>query len=38
MKSSRGARMNKAKARAMRTPGGKGAVRKRNVGRRIMRT
>jgi len=37
-KKSRGGRMEAAKRRAAETPGGKGPVRKRAVGRRIMKT
>ena len=37
-KKSRGGRMESAKRRAAETPGGKGPVRKRKVGRRIMKT
>ena len=38
MKSTRGARMVKAKKRASKVPGGKGPVRNRPAGKRIMRT
>lgn len=37
-KKSRGGRMTAAKVRAAETPGGKGPVRKRRTGRRIMKT
>jgi hypothetical protein len=37
-KKSRGGRMEAAKRRAAKAPGGKGPVRKRKVGRRIMKT
>jgi len=37
-KKSRGGRMTAAKRRAAASPGGKGPVRKRKVGRRIMTT
>jgi len=37
-KKSRGGRMTAAKARAAETPGGKGPVKKRKAGRRIMKT
>ena len=37
-KKSRGGRMTAAKRRAAETPGGKGPVRKRRAGRRIMKT
>ena len=37
-KKSRGGRMTQAKRRAAKTPKGKGRVRKRAVGKRIMKT
>ena len=37
-KKSRGGRMTAAKVRAANTPGGKGLVKKRRAGKRIMRT
>lgn len=37
-KTSRGGRMTAAKKRAAKSPGGRGIVRKRPVGRRIMKT
>ncbi len=37
-KSSRGGRMTAAKRRAAKSPGGKGMVKNRAVGRNIMRT
>jgi hypothetical protein len=37
-KKSRGGRMTAAKKRAAKTPGGKGLVKKRKVGLRIMKT
>ena len=37
-KKSRGGRMTAAKARAAKSPGGQGPVRKRRAGRRIMKT
>lgn len=37
-KKSRGGRMEAAKVRAAKTPGGKGPVRKRAAGRKIMKT
>ena len=37
-KKSRGGRMTAAKKRAARTAGGKGAVKKRKAGRKIMKT
>jgi len=38
MKKSRGGRMTAAKTRAANKPGGKGPVKKRPAGRRIMKT
>jgi hypothetical protein len=38
MKKSRGGRMTAAKKRAANMPGGKGSVKKRPAGRRIMKT
>lgn len=38
MKSSRGGRMTAAKKRAAKSPGGKGKVKDRPVGRNIMKT
>jgi hypothetical protein len=37
-KKSRGGRMTAAKKRAAKRPGGKGPVKKRKVGRKIMKT
>jgi hypothetical protein len=37
-KKSRGGRMTAAKARAAETPGGKGLVKNRRAGKKIMRT
>jgi hypothetical protein len=37
-KKSRGGRMKAAKERAAETPGGKGPVKKRRAGRKIMKT
>jgi len=37
-KKSRGGRMTAAKTRASKTPGGRGQVKKRTVGKRIMKT
>ena len=37
-KSSRGGRMTAAKKRAAKAPGGKGPVKKRKVGKNIMKT
>lgn len=37
-KKSRGGRMTAAKARAAKAPGGKGPVKTRRVGKRIMKT
>ena len=37
-KKSRGGRMTAAKKRAAKTPGGKGPVKKRKVGKKIMKT
>jgi hypothetical protein len=38
MKKTRGGRMTAAKRRAAKAPGGKGPVKKRKAGRRIMST
>ena len=38
MKSSRGGRMTAAKKRAAKRPGGKGSIKNRKAGRRIMKT
>ena len=38
MKKTRGGRMTAAKKRAAKAPGGRGPVRKRKAGRRIMST
>jgi hypothetical protein len=38
MKKTRGGRMTAAKKRAAKSPGGKGPVKKRKAGRRIMST
>lgn len=38
MKSTRGGRMTAAKKRAAKSPGGKGSVKSRKAGRRIMKT
>lgn len=38
MKSTRGGRMTAAKKRAAKTPGGKGKVKDRPVGKNIMKT
>ena len=37
-KKSRGGRMTAAEKRAAKAPGGKGSVKKRKVGRKIMKT
>lgn len=37
-KKSRGGRMTAAKRRAAKRPGGRGPIKKRKVGRRIMKT
>jgi hypothetical protein len=37
-KASRGGRMTAAKKRAAKTPGGKGPVKKRKIGKHIMKT
>ena len=38
MKKSRGGRMTAAKTRAAKKPGGKGPIKKRAVGKKIMKT
>jgi hypothetical protein len=38
MKKSRGGRMSAAKRRAAKTPGGRGLIKNRKAGRKIMKT